>query len=156
VAVYADRSDYEANQGDVFEGVPFTGFTSDGMVTAHDCVCDKFVAHRDKLDPATAAAWRVTMAPVHPLTDLTGDRQAAAKADQMPRYFYMPAEAGRPELVADLWMEQPVPFAALLDNCERVTSLSQEYLARLWQQWMRLRLGADYMDFLKELVGNEA
>jgi hypothetical protein len=91
------------------------------------------------------------VAPVHPVDDLTGDRQAAVRADNMPRYFYLPEEEDRPELVADLYLEQPVIFASLLE-LDRLTSLSPEWLGRLWQQFMRLRLGEDYMTFLRQLI----
>jgi hypothetical protein len=151
VAVYGDRSDHAANQGDIFEGVSFNGFTMDGMVTSHDCVCDKYLAPRTPLSPDAAALFTVSVAPVHPVEQLTGDRRAAVRANNMPRYFYLPEEDERPELVADLYLEQPVVFAAILE-CERLTSLSAEWLARLWQHFLRLRLGEDYMTFLRHLV----
>jgi hypothetical protein len=44
-----------------------------------------------------------------------------------------------------------VRFADVL-LCTRVTSLSPEWLARLWQQFLRLRLGEKYMDFLRQIV----
>lgn len=151
MAVYADRSDHDANQGDVFEAVPFGGFTIDGMVTSHDCVCDKYLEPRTPLSEEAAAEFPVSVAPVHPLDQLTDDWRAAVLRDRMPRYFLLPAEGERPDLVADLYLEQPVRFAEVLD-CDRATSLSPEWLARLWQQFMRLRFGEDYMTFIRKLL----
>lgn len=158
MAVYdADRAaEGDANQGDVFERVAFTAtplddFVMDGMVTSHDCVCDKYLKPHRPLSEEAAANFCVTVAPVHPIDLLTGERVAAVRADGMPRYFHLPAEAGRDELVADLYLEQPVRMADLM-ACTRVTCLSGEQLARLWQQFLRLRLGEDYMDFVKELA----
>jgi hypothetical protein len=111
VAVYGDRSEYHANQGDVFVGVSFDGFVMDGMVTSHDCVCDKFLNPRTPLSDEAAAAFRISVAPVHSIDELTGDRRAAVRADNMPRYFYLPEEDERPESVVDLYLEQPVIFA---------------------------------------------
>jgi hypothetical protein len=151
VAVYGDRSEYAANQGDVFEAVEFNGFTMDGMITAHDCVCDKYLNPRTPLDEEAAARFTISVAPVHAVDALTGDRRAAVRSNNMPRYFYLPEEDGRPELVADLYLEQPVVFAAVLEQ-PRLASLSPEWLGRLWQQFLRLRLGENYMEFLKQLV----
>ena len=123
----------------------------DGMIAAHDCVCDKFLDPRTPLPDEVRQVWTITMAPVHPLADLTGDRVAAVRADRMPRYFYLPAEGDRPELVADLYLEQPVRFLRVLEG-DRLTSLSAEWIARLWTQFMRLRLGEDYMQFVRRLV----
>ena len=151
MAVYGDRSEYDANQGDVFRDVPFNGFLSDGIITSHDCVLDKYLDGKPPLAPAEAELFVVSVAPVHALDLLSDGRRSAARAGDMPRYFYLPEEDGRPELVADLYLEQPIRFAELLD-CTRVTSLSPEWLARLWQQFLRLRLGKKYLEFLRELV----
>lgn len=149
--VYGDRSAYRGNQGDVFQDVPFAGFTMDGMILSHDCVCDKYLSPKRPLPQREAAKFVVTVAPVHPLARLTGQRPAAARDGAMPRYFYLADEAGRGELVVDLYLEQPVRMAALME-CARATSLSEEALGRLWQQFLRLRLGEDYIDFLRGLV----
>jgi hypothetical protein len=154
VPVYGDRSQYAANQGDVFEGVPFAqpdGRTADGMIVAHDCVCDKFLSPAKPLTNAQREAWMITMAPVHPIDQLTGGRPDFVREDKMPRYFYLPAEGGRPELVADLWLEQPVRMLDVMQR-NRLTSLSPEWLARLWEQFMRLRFGEDYKTFLREVL----
>jgi len=147
VAIYAVRDEHPANQGDVFADVDFIGSTGEGMITAHDCVCDKYL----RLNEERAARFVITVAPVHPIDQLQGDWQHYARAGHMPRYFHLPAEGERPELVADLWLEQPVRMQELVAGV-RLTSLSPEWLARLWQQFLRLRLGEDYLDFLKELV----
>jgi hypothetical protein len=153
LAVYGDRSTWDANQGDIFEAVfDIDGLKMDGMITSHDCVCDKYLDPKTPLSPEAAAAFRISVAPVHPVDLLTGDRRAAVRAREMPRYFYLPEEDGRPELVADLYLDQPVRIATLLDQHPRLTSLSAESLGRLWQQFMRLRLGERYMDFVRQLV----
>jgi hypothetical protein len=110
-------------------------------------VCDKFF----RLSGDEAERFVVSVAPVHLFDELTGGRRPAARKGGMPRYFYLPAEGPRPELVADLYLDQPVRMAELL-ACERLTSLSAEWLGRLWQQFMRLRLGEDYMAFIAELL----
>lgn len=149
--VYADRGDHAANQGDVFEGLTLAGRPMDGMITAHDCVLDKYLVP-NRITQAEAQHFVVSVAPVHPLHLLTGDRPANARAGRMPRYFYLPAEGEREELVADLWLEQPMRFKDLLTDGERVTSLSDEWLGRLWQQFMRLKLGEDYKAILRRIV----
>jgi hypothetical protein len=88
VAVYGDRSDFDANQGDVFVGVPFNGFEMDGMITSHDCVCDKYLSPRTPLSPEAADRFTISVAPVHSVAELTGDRRAAVRDNGMPRYFY--------------------------------------------------------------------
>jgi hypothetical protein len=156
LAVYGDRSEYAANQGDVFGSVPFAGFTMDGMITSHDCVCDKYLTPRTPLTPEAADRFAISVAPVHPVDQLTGDRRSAVRDNNMPRYFHLPEENGRPELVADLYLEQPVRFATVLEREPALSSLSPEWLARLWQQFLRLRLGEDYMTFLRQLVEEAA
>ena len=152
VAVYVERPE-DASQGDVFAAVPFAGagtsegFRMDGMITAHHCVCDKFF----RLSGDEAERFVVAVAPVHSFDELTGGRRPAAREGHMPRYFYLPAEASRPELVVDLYLEQPVRMVDLL-VCDRLSSLSAEWLGRLWQQFLRLRLREDYMAFITELL----
>lgn len=148
--VYADRSGDAANQGDVFDGLSFGGRTMDGMITAHDCVLDKYLVP-NRITQAEAQHFMVSVAPVHPLDLLTGDRPANARAGRMPRYFYLPAEGERGELVVDLWLEQPMRFADILSR-QRVTSLSDQWLGRLWQQLIRLKLGEDYKAILRRIV----
>lgn len=48
MAVYQDRSEYKANQGDLFEDVPLecewpVAEKSTVMVISHDCECDKYL-----------------------------------------------------------------------------------------------------------------
>ena len=155
MAVYANRDEHRANQGDVFADVPFMGDrVLAGMITSHDCVCDKYLDENTSLAREQLEVFVVSVAPVHGIDLLSGSWQAAVRADKMPRYFHLPAEAGIPELVADLYHEQPVRFAAVLEGA-RLSSLSQEALGRLYEQFMRLRFGREYMRFCEELVTRE-
>lgn len=132
--VYADRSSDAANQGDIFEDVPFATVPDGaawGMIVSHDCDCDKFLKPKTPIPDDQRPVWPITMAPVHPIEQLTGGRIKAVRNREMPRYFHLPAEAGLPELVADLWLEQPVPMEQVL-RCERHASLSDEWRSHLW------------------------
>ena len=106
--VYAEREDDAANQGDIFTDVQFNGFVADGMITSHDCVCDKFLRPRTPLPEVEAARFTISIAPVHSIDLLTGNRPRNVRRDGMPRYFYLPAEDEQIELVAALYLEQPI------------------------------------------------
>jgi hypothetical protein len=145
VPAYEDRSSDDANQGDIFVDVPFTirpEGSAWGMIVSHDCDCDKFLKPKTPIPEEQRPVWPVTMAPVHPIDQLTGGRIKAVRDGAMPRFFHLPEEAGLPELVADLWLEQPVAMEQVL-ACERSTSLSDEWRSRLWAQIIRLRTGRD-------------
>lgn len=156
--VYSDRPE-PINQGDIFEDVPFLdppeGETAWGMVISHDCDVDKFVVPTRPLTPTARASWRITMAVVHPVDELGPDRAGNVRADHMPRYFYLEADAGLPDLCADLWTEQPVRAEALL-ACPRIVSLSPETRERLWWKMIRLRLGRHYRSILEGDVPPDA
>lgn len=143
---YADRSSDDANQGDIFVDVPFIirpEGAAWGMIVSHDCDCDKFLKPKTPIPEEQRSVWPITMAPVHPIEGLTGGRIKAVRDGAMPRYFHLPGdESGLPELVADLWLEQPVPMEQVL-TCERRASLSDEWRSRLWTQIIRLRTGRD-------------
>lgn len=142
---YADRSEDDANQGDIFIDVPFVVGPQSaawGMIVSHDCDCDKFLKPKTPIPDDQRSLWPITMAPVHPIDELTGGRMKAVREGEMPRYFYLPEENGLPELVADLWLEQPIPMEQVL-ACGRRASLSDEWRVRLWTQIIRLRTGKD-------------
>jgi hypothetical protein len=160
VAVYADRSSEKANQGDLFANAelerPYLNVkTSMVMLISHDCDCDKYLQPKTPLTELETHEWRVTVALVHPLSQLTGGRKHAAREDQMPRYFPLPQEGGMEYLVADLWTVQPMRMAYLLE-CERVASLSDEWRTRLWWKIIRLRLGGNYRQILEAPVPDAA
>jgi hypothetical protein len=160
VAVYADRSTDKANQGDLFANAelehPYlTVKTATVMLISHDCDCDKYLKPRTPLTELETHEWRVTVALVHPLSQLTGGRKHAARNDQMPRYFPLPKEDAMDDLVADLWTVQPMRMERLLD-CERVASLSDEWRTKLWWKIIRLRLGKDYRQILEASVPDAA
>jgi hypothetical protein len=159
VPVYSDRSENDVNQGDLFEDVPFPVPLIDapliGMVISHDCECDKFLKPRTPLTPEAREAWRITLACAHPLDMLPGGTAKAARDDATPRYLHLPAEDDVPELVVDLWTEQPVRMLELLD-CDRSASLSTEYRNRLWWKIIRLRLGEHYRSILEGNIPPDA
>jgi hypothetical protein len=153
VAVYHDRSEHEANQGDLFEDVPLECAwpaveKSTVMVISHDCECDKYLKPNTPLTETEKYEWRTTVALVHPITQLTGGRPDAVRRDAMPRYLLLPDENDMGELVVDLWTTQPVRMATLLE-CERRASLSDDWRNRLWWKIIRLRLGAEYKQILQ-------
>jgi hypothetical protein len=153
VPVYTDRSKYRANQGDLFESValecpwPEVGMAT-VMLISQDCDCDKYLEPKTPLTEAEEGMWRVTIACVHPLDQLTGGRMAAARDERMPRYLPLPDEGGRGDLVVDLWTVQPIRFADLLERA-RIASLSDEWRQRLWWKIVRLRLGEKYRQILE-------
>ena len=83
---------------------------------------------------------------------IRGGTREASELVPRPGHKYAVITAGRseleevkaslPELVADLWLEQPVPMERVL-ACERRASLSDEWRSRLWVQIIRLRTGRD-------------
>jgi hypothetical protein len=161
VAVYADRTEDDANQGDIFADVPFTFLPLHeeprallGLVISHDCDCDKFLKPKTPIPEEQRPVWPVTMAPVHSIDELTDGRRKAVRENAMPRYFHLPAGGALPELVADLWLEQPVVFELVLQK-ERRASLSDEWRSRLWAQIIRLRTGRD-VKAIAAALGGEA
>lgn len=118
------------------------------MLISHDCDCDKYLKPNTPLTERERYEWRVTVAIVHPLEQLTGGRRRATREDKMPRYLMLPAEDGLVDLVVDLWSVQPVRMAKLLD-CKRRASLSDEWRTKLWWKIIRLRLGANFRAILE-------
>lgn len=151
MAVYADRSEHEANQGDLFEEATLEcslGTTATVMVISHDCDCDKYLKPNTPLTESERYEWRVTVAMVHPISQLSGGRPKAAREDKMSRYLVLPAEGNFEELVVDLWSEQPIRMTSLLEHV-RLASLSDEWRTKLWWKIIRLRLGAEYKQILE-------
>jgi hypothetical protein len=152
VAVYQERPD-ALNQGDLIQEVPFTIPLGNersvkvmlGLVLQHDCDCDKFLKPRTPIPEEQQPAWAITVAPAHPISDLTGGRPKAVREGNMSRYFWLPAEGDVDELVADLWLEQPIPIVQLLER-RRVASLSDDWRLRLWAQVFDLRTRLDPAD----------
>ncbi len=158
MAVYAGRPD-PINQGDIFERVPFpvppTDGPSRGMIISNDCDVDKFLKPQRPLPPEVRDAFCVTMAVVHPVDELGAGRLHHVRADEMPRYFYLPAEDDQGELCVDLWTEQPVRMADVVDLM-LVASLSPEYKNKLWWKIIRLRLGKHYRAILEGEIPPDA
>jgi hypothetical protein len=162
--VYGDPEEPDRlNQGDIFEEVPFVGFdardparflTSLGIVTAHDCECDKFFAERGRgFSEEIEATWPIVVAPVYPLADLDEDQGGNARAGRIYRYFYLPQEGDMDELVVDLDREQAVPAVTLL-NLERRACLSEETQLKLYVHLWVLRTRLKPEDVFKtDLTG---
>jgi hypothetical protein len=153
-------TDERANQGDVFQSVDFgNGGRLNALIVAHDCVLDKYLRPRTPLPPGAAQKWAITVAPVIRIQDIDENHQPEARKGNMARYFYLPAGTrltnGEPfgEMVADLWMEQPVLFGGLLE-CDRIACLTDMARGRLWQQFLRLRIGKDWRESLKGLIAD--
>jgi hypothetical protein len=158
LAVYGDRSEHEANQGDIFEDVQLEGpWKHEAMVMliSHDCDCDKYLKPKVPLTESERDAWRVTIAEVQLLGDLHTNRRVPAEKNEMPRYLPLPAEGEHPAMVVDLWTEQPLRFLDLL-KCKRKASLSPEWREQLWWKIVRLRLGKDFRAILEGKVPPDA
>lgn len=158
MAVYGDRSEHEANQGDIFEGVRLEGpwrRTAKVMLISHDCDCDKYLDPKTPLTETQRDKFHVTVAEVQLLADLHKNRRAPAEKDAMPRYLPLPADGGLPAMVVDLWTEQPIRFGELL-KCKRIASLSPEWRERLWWKIVRLRLGQHFREILEGKVPPDA
>jgi hypothetical protein len=156
--VYGDRSKYAANQGDLFEKAQLEGpWHHEATVTliSHDCDCDKYLDPKTPITETERHNWRVTIAEVQLVADLHPNRKAPAREDKMPRYFPLPTEGELPEMVVDLWTEQPIRFGKLLE-CKRIASLSAEWRVKLWWKIIRLRLGKDFRAILEGKVPDDA
>lgn len=147
--VYGPR-EHQLNQGDLYESVPFhlpvgkSDVSSDfermlGLVTSHGCDCEKYdrAVQRGQTQE-TLDRMPLLAAPVHDLEDLNASLAGDVRKVRVPRYFYMPADEHQPELVADLWFEQPVAIPQLLDLEHRAT-LDEEWRLKLIVQIFRLR-----------------
>jgi hypothetical protein len=120
-----------------------------GLVLAHDCDCDKFLKPSTPIPEDQRPSWAVSVAPVHPISVLTGGRPRAVREGKMVRYFWLPEENTMEELVADLWLAQPIPCIQLL-AAERAACLSDEWRHRLWTQLFKLQTRLDPADVFKE------
>ena len=156
--VYAGRPD-PVNQGDILTDVPFpvppVAGPAMGMVISNDCDVDKFLKPARPLSQAAYEAFTITMAVVHPVSDLSDGRQHHVRNDEMPRYLYLPAEDDLEEFCVDLWTEQPVRMADVV-NLDVLASLSAEYRVALWWKIIRLRLGKYYREILEGEVPPDA
>lgn len=154
MAVYTDRAE-PVNQGDLFADIPFVIPRGDdreredlvGMVISHDCDCDKFFTERDRGRLEHPDRFPITMAPVFRVEELQGGQDGDARAGRIRRFFYLPPEDEREDLVVDLWFEQPVAMTQLLDR-DRMASLSDEYVQRLHIQLWELRTRVKAATFL--------
>lgn len=152
--VYEDRGE-PVNQGDIFDGVPFVlphgqerpSAEFMGMVISHDCDCDKFFNERERGRLPEPERFCLTVAPAYPCEELQGGQCGDARAGRIRRFFWLPAERDLPELVIDLWFEQPVPMTELLGR-QRLVSLSDEYRRRLHIQIWELRTRIAAAQFL--------
>ena len=134
------------NQGDIFDAIPFVipqgadraRVQMPGLVISDDCDADKFLKPRTPLTGAEISNFVLTIAPVHPIAELTGGRPKAVRDGKMKRYFLMEEDHGHEELVADLWLEQPIPVVEILER-DRIACLSGEWRRRLHVQLWELR-----------------
>lgn len=128
------------NQGDVIAGVPFysrqdhgqgTLVVAPGLVFSHSCDLDKYDEEKSKLDGNQRKRWPVQMLPL--VSPATFDRATLGdvRAGRQRRFFLLPKEGRHQELVADFWLAQPVPLL-VVKSLNRVATLSDEYLAKLW------------------------
>ena len=140
MAVYGPRSARNLNQGDVLRGVPFIARKDlgaknlaalPGLVVSHSCDVDKYDEDKRSLEGNVKKAWPVTVVPLLSPAQLDEGVLGDVRAHRQYRYFYLPREAQHQELIADLWQMQPVPRIAI-QRLERMATLSDDYLQRLW------------------------
>jgi hypothetical protein len=138
VPVYRQH-DHEIDQGDVFADVPFVvrrGPQLDieravGIVTSHGCDCERYTRQREGgADAEFLETYTVQVAPVIGTQEFDGGVMGDIRRGRVPKYFAIAPEEGRPEVLINLHLEQPVPVAELLAN-EREASLSDEWWRRL-------------------------
>lgn len=155
IAPYVERPEQIA-QGDIFKDVPFHNrvggnletWVMPGLVTSHSCDATKFFELRATTPTGPVVeSWPVTMAPIHDPALLIGGNARHAAAGRMKRYFPLPDLPDHPPMVADLYLEQPIP-AVLLLGLERVASLSDDYQTRLGVHIVALRTRRDLRDWL--------
>lgn len=138
MAVYG-APDGDLNQGDVLANVPFYGrqehgnelVTVPGLVLSHSCDIDKFDEVKHTLTGNQRKRWPVQMLPLMTPAALDKGALGDTKGGRHRRYFYIPKEGHHQELVADFWLAQPVPLV-VLKRLQRLATLSDEYLAKLW------------------------
>ncbi len=155
--VYRDDSEYPLDQGYILERVPIRIPEPNGkhrethmlaVVTQHGCDCEKFDHAKEKNQATDHFA--VQVAPVFEIKHLRDDgKHKDIRSGRVPQYFSIPSEDKRPELVADLWLEQPLPTADLL-QLKRVDSLSEEWCRRLVIQIFVLRSRVEVKDVFRE------
>lgn len=158
MGVYGPRSDRNLNQGDVLRAVPFIARKDlgakdlaalPGLVVSHSCDVDKYEAEKHKLDGNAKKAWPVTLVPLLSPEHLEDRLLGDVRAHRQYRYFHLPREANHQELVADLWQMQPVPRIAV-QRLDRIATLSDEYLRRLWAALIVLFTRVDPGALVKE------
>lgn len=108
-------------------------------MTTHSCDLDKFDAAARRTDPgADLDVWTASLAPVLDAQALLLGQTRDALAGRIKRYFPIPAADGRPDRVADLWLEQPIPIRTL-QRLRRDASLSDEWIDRYYAHMFDLR-----------------
>lgn len=138
MAVYGEP-EKALNQGDVRASVPFlirqhhsTQFIPVlGLVVSHSCDIDKYDEVKHSLTNNEKKRWPIQVAPLYNLSSLDPSTAGDARSGRHRRYFYLPQEGSHSEMVADLWLTQPVP-RVIVTGCQRLAALSAEHLARLW------------------------
>jgi hypothetical protein len=144
------------NQGDLLRNVPFlmrrggdlSRQEANGLITSNSCDYDKFVELRAKLDRNQRLAWPLSVAPLSGLEILSSAAAGDARAGRHRRFFYVPRESSLQEQIADMWHEQPIPIV-ILERLDRVASLSDESLFKLWAYTFVRRTRLDPADVFK-------
>lgn len=127
------------NQGDVRLNVSFfirqdqgaEFVSSPGLIMSHSCDIDKYDEVKHQLNGNQKKRFPIQVAPLFGLGHLDASQAGDVRAGRHRRYFYLPQEAPHHEMVADLWLTQPVPLLSVR-RLTRAATLSEEYLARLW------------------------
>lgn len=158
MAVWGPSSDNDLNQGDVLRAVPFIDrkdlgakdlVAVPGLVVSHSCDVDKYDEVKHRLEGNAKKSWPITMVPLLSPDQMDETVLGDVRAHRQHRYFHIPREAQHQELVADLWRIQPVPRMALM-RLERVGTLSDDYLHRLWAALVVLFTRVDPQVLLEE------
>lgn len=122
--------------------------TVPGLVLSHSCDVDKYDEVKHRLGSNEKSAWPVTLAPLLSTNQMDEGVLADVRAGRHHRYFHLPHEGTHQELIADLWRIQPVPRMAIT-RLERVGTISDDYLHRLWAALVVLYTRVDPTTLLK-------
>jgi hypothetical protein len=161
VAVYRDL-EHQVDRGDIFGGVPFVYrhdaeiivLPGPGIVTSHGCDCEKYERHMaaKKVDPAFLGTYTVQVAPLRSPIQFEADGLIGdIRAGRAPRYFALPEEDPRGEMLVDLFFEQPILVKDLL-AADRQASISEEMWRRLCVHCMVLQTRREVADVLRDEV----
>lgn len=142
--VYRELGDV-LDQGDLLVDVPFlrregaaepSVVTELGIVTSNGCQCERFTeAQARGASQEIIQTYPLHVAPVYDAASYDKGLQGDIRKGRVRRHFWIPREGEMPDLIVDLFYDQPVPAIALSD-LHRVASISTDlWYALLVHAW---------------------